>query len=251
MPWRKAWLETRWRFLIGFGLLVCSAATNVFTDREGQKLIPLVPTNIGGVLGERIRESADLAREYRGFVWSNWFRQNASQIATLFAILLGTAGVLSYSGGALFTLSLPVSRPRLLSFRAATGLAELFVLASIPVLVIPLLAPSIGESYPVGSALIHGVCLFVAVSVFFNLAFLLSTVFDDPWRPLLIALVIAFALSLVHQVFRPPLFDLFRVMSGERYFRSGRLPWEGLVASLFVSAALYYAAVLNFARRDF
>ena len=50
---------------------------------------------------------------------------------TLFAVLLGTGGLLSQAsgGGALFTLSLPVSRNRLLGVRAATGLAELLVLA--------------------------------------------------------------------------------------------------------------------------
>ena len=44
-------------------------------------------------------------------------------------MLLGTGGLLSQAigGGALFTLSLPVSRERLLGVRAATGLAELAV----------------------------------------------------------------------------------------------------------------------------
>ena len=30
MLWRKSWMETRWRFLIGLLLLVCSAAVIVF-----------------------------------------------------------------------------------------------------------------------------------------------------------------------------------------------------------------------------
>jgi hypothetical protein len=87
--------------------------------------------------------------------------------------------------------------------------------------------------------------------VFFSLAFALSTVFSDPWRPLLIALAIAFALALVDQLFHSPTFSVFRVMSGETYFRDGHLPWGGLLASAAVSAFLCYGAVLNFARRDF
>jgi hypothetical protein len=99
MLWRKAWLETRWRFLIGFGLLLCSAAATVFTFPQVQRLLPHLSTDIPGELGRRIRESVVLAREYRGFVWTQWYRQNATQMATLFAALLGTAGVLSQTRG--------------------------------------------------------------------------------------------------------------------------------------------------------
>jgi hypothetical protein len=251
MLWTKAWLETRWRFLIGFGLLLCSAAGTVLQYPMVVKLIPLVPTNVGGMIGERIREAAELARTYRGFIWSKWFRENASHTATFFAVLLGMASLLSPSRGALFTLSMPVTRRRLVGVRAAAGLAELFVLALIPSLLIPLLSPTVGESYSLGSTLIHSFCLFVACSVFFTLAFLLSTVFDDIWRPLLITLGVAFALAMVDQILDFPAHSLFGVMSGATYFRGGGVPWGGLLVSAAASALLYYGAVTNIARRDF
>ena len=249
MLWHKSWLETRWRFLIGLVLLFCSAAVMVFTYPHVLKLMPLVPANVGGELGEKIRESAELARTFRGFVWSNWFRENHRQLATLFAILLGTATLLWPSGGALYTLSLPVSRQRLLAVRAATGLGELFLLALLPTLLIPLLAPAIGQSYGIGAALVHGVCAFVVGAAFFNFAFLLSTIFSDPWRPILIAVAVAIAMGLVGRVV--PFLNLFGVMSAESYFRHGAVPWGGLLAAGAIAAALYYAAVANLVRRDF
>jgi len=251
MLWHKSWLETRWRFLIGLGLLFCSASVTVFTYPQVLKLMPLVPTNVGGELGEKIRASAELARTFRGFVWSGWFREDHSQLATLFAILLGTANFLWPSGGALFTLSLPVARQRLLAVRAATGLAELLLLALLPSLLIPLLAPAIGQSYGVGAALIHGVCLFIVAAIFYNLAFLLSTIFTDPWRPLLIAVAAATALALISRLIQSPVLNLFRVMSAESYFRHGAVPWAGLLAAGAIAAALYSAAVANLVRRDF
>jgi hypothetical protein len=111
MLWYKAWLETRWRFLIGLGLLVCSAGATVFAYPKVLELLKMVPTvELSGELGRRINEAAILARDYRGYVWSNWFRQNLMQMWTIFAVLLGTGGLLSQvsGGGALFTLSLPV-----------------------------------------------------------------------------------------------------------------------------------------------
>src|SRR5438552_15619420 len=122
------------------------------------QLLALVPTaDAGGEIGRRIREGAVLAREYRGYVWSQWFRQNLIQMWTIFAVLLGTGGLPSQGAGgaALFTLSLPVSRSRLLGIRTAAGLAELLVLAVVPSLLIPLLSPTVGEMYGVGNALIH------------------------------------------------------------------------------------------------
>lgn len=249
MLWYKSWLETRWRFLIGLALLLCSAGATAFTYPEVVKLLPLVPAHVSGELGRRIKESADLVREYRGYVWSEWFRQNLPQIWTLFAVLLGTGGLLTQpSNGTLFTLSMPVSRNRLFGTRTATALAELFALAVIPSLLIPLFSPSIGQTYSVASALIHSACLFIAGSVFFSLTSLLSTLLGDIWRPLLIALAIAIVIALSEQLLH---FGIFHVMSGESFFRQGELPWTGLFASVALSVAMQYGAAINLAHRDF
>jgi hypothetical protein len=251
MLWYKSWLETRSRFLIGFAVLFCSAGGIVLTYPRVQELLPLVPTGeVGGELGRRIREAVELSREYRGFVWAQGFRQNLSQMGTLFAVLLGTGGLLS-GGAALFTLSLPATRTQLLRVRAAAGLAQWLLLALVPALLIPMLSPLVGESYALGSALVHGLCLFVAGAVFFSLAVLLSTWFLDVWRPLLIALATAACLALLEQLTPLAGRGLFAVMSGETYFRAATLPWAGLAASAAASAALLYGAAVNLERRDF
>jgi hypothetical protein len=254
MLWYKSWLDTRWRFLIGLVLLIGSAASIVLAYPRVLELLPMVPTvDARGEIGRRIREAAELSRSYRGYIWSQWFRQQPTQLGTLFAVLLGTGGLLSQSaGGALFTLSLPVSRERLLTVRAAAGLAELFVIALVSSLVIPMLSPAVGQTFGIGSAIVHAVCWFVAGAVFFSVAILLSTVFSDVWRPLLIACTVAFALAMCDFVFRglAP-YSIYRVMSAESYFRTGAVPWLGLLASAAVSTAVLYGAAVNFARRDF
>jgi ABC-2 type transport system permease protein len=252
MLWYKSWLETRWRFLIGLALLMCSAGAIVLTYPRVQELLPLLPAvDAGGELGRRIREAVDLSREYRGFVWTQGFRQNLAQTGTVFAVLLGTGGLLS-GGAVLFTLSLPATRRQLLRARAAAGLIEWLLLALVPALLIPLMSPMIGESYPVAGALAHGVCLFVAGAVFFSLAVLLSTCFTDVWRPLLIALAAAASIAIIEQ-FTPngSGWGIYRVMSGEAYFRTGSMPWTGLLVSAAASAALLYSASVNLERRDF
>ena len=65
-------------------------------------------------------------------------------------------------------------------------------------------------------------------------------------------IAVAFALAMSEFVFRDLApYSLFRVMSAERYFRTGSLPWAGLAASAAISAGVLYGAARNFARRDF
>jgi ABC-type transport system involved in multi-copper enzyme maturation permease subunit len=255
MLWYKSWLETRSRFLIGFVLLMLSAVGVVIAYPRAVKFLTRVPMiDVGGELGRRIREGVELMHSYRGYVWSQWLRTNMTNMLTLFAVLLGTGGLLSQAsrGGALFTLSLPVSRNRVLGVRAATGLAELLVLALGPVLLLTVLSPAVGETYGVGDALVHGACLFIAGAVVFSLTFLLSSVFSDLWRPALIGSGAAAVVGMC-EPFVPTLsrYGLFGIMSGEIYFRDGRLPWLGLLASAAASAAMLYAATKSIARHDF
>jgi hypothetical protein len=114
------------------------------------------------------------------------------------------------------------------------------------------MAPTVGERYAVADALAHAVCMFAAGAVFFSLACLLSTSFDDPWRPLLIAVLAAAVLAMCETVLRDlQPYSVFAVMSGDVYFRTGHLPWIGIVASAAVSASLLFIATVNLARRDF
>jgi hypothetical protein len=255
MLWYKSWLETRWRFLIGVGLLTISACSTVLYYPEVMKLMPVAGSiDVGGEIGRRIQEGVELARSYRGYIWSQWFSQNVTQMGTLFAILLGSGSLISQGSGSatLFTLSLPASRNRLLGVKTATGLAEWFVIALISSLVIPLLSPAVGERYSVVSALVHAGCAFMAGAAFFSLAVLLSAMFGDLLRPLLIACAVAVLLALGEVVLGGlSRVGPFAVMSAESYFRGGGPPWAGLMLSAGASLGMLYVATLVLARKDF
>ena len=133
MLWYKAWLETRWRFLVGMGLLLLFAGLGV-AARPAMANMQVEMPNLGGRLGELVREALTLMDSYRGYVWSQWFGKNLLQFWTLFAVLIGAGGLATERAGgvALWTLSLPVTRLRLLSVRAAVGALELLALAVVP-----------------------------------------------------------------------------------------------------------------------
>ena len=256
MLWYKSWLETRWRFLIGLGVLILSVSGTVLAYPRVEKLLPLLPAlDASGEVGRRLKQIAELSRSYGGYIWAQWLRQNMAQMLSFFAVLLGSGGLVSQAArghGGLFTLSLPVSRERLIGVRAATGLAELLGLAVIPMLMLPLLSPAVGHRYAIGDVLVYATCAFVAATVFFSLATWLSTIFDDVTRPILVACAVAAGVLIVEPFLgERSRYGLLGTMSGEVYFRGGGLPWLGLLASAAVSAALLFAASRNLARQDF
>jgi ABC-type transport system involved in multi-copper enzyme maturation permease subunit len=254
MLWHKAWLETRWRFITALLILTVMAGAKVYEYVVTLRMMPLAESVLSGdnsPLGAAIREAIAVQREFRGFIWYNTFRDNLTLMGVLFAVLLGCGGLLSESkkGSVLFTLSLPITRKQLLGVRTATGLAQCFAIAMIPPLIIPVLAPAIGQQFSVIDSLAHGLCLFFVGALFFSLASFLSTMFADIWRPLLIAFVIACG-ALMVQVIVPD-FGLFRVMSGETYFKTGALPWTGFLTTAVLASALLYSAAETLERRDF
>jgi ABC-2 type transport system permease protein len=254
MLWHKAWLETRWRFIAALLILTVMSGAKVYEYVVTLRMMPLAESVLSGdssPLGAALRDAVEVQREFRGFVWYNTFRDNLTTMGVLFAVLLGCGGLLAESkkGSALFTLSLPVTRKQLMGARIGTGLAQCFAIAMIPPLVIPLLAPAIGQSFSVIDALAHGLCLFFVGALFYSLASFLSTLFGDTWRPLLIAVGIACVAAIAQ--FAVPEMGLFKVMSGESYFRNGSLPWMGFVTTAVLASALLYSAAETLERRDF
>lgn len=255
MLWYKTWLETRSRFLAGLVVLMFSAGSTVWIYPQVSQLLPALPNvELNGPIGRQVREGLELSRTYEGYVWVEWFVSNLPQLWALFAIMLGAGGLRSQAsrGGALFTLSLPVSRERLLDIRAGAVLAELLILAIVPSMVVVLLSPAVGQSYRPADALVYSLCGFVGGSVLFSLTFLLSTVFSDLWRPPLIVIGAAMCVSFAEQAIQGlSRYSLFGVMSAESYFRDGAVPWLGLLITASASAAMLYLARLNMARHDF
>ena len=257
MLWHKAWRETRGRFITALLILTVMAGSNVYEYHATQNLLPRLnvtsetPVAEATGIAAMLREAIEVQKDFRGYVWYQAFRQNLTQMGVFFAILLGCGGLLheSSKGSALFTLSLPVTRKQLLGARTGTGLAQLLAISLVPPIAISILAPTVGQRFSIVDALAHGVCIFFVAAVFYSLAAFLSTLFTDIWRPLLIAIGIACAIAFAS--FVAPQLNIFSVMSGETYFKTGALPWAGFVTSAVIATALLYSAAETLERTDF
>jgi hypothetical protein len=255
MLWYKTWLEMRTRLSIGLVLLLLSAIGSMLLYPEVKEVAPLARSGpLAGDFAREVQENLALASTYRGYLWSQLIGQKQTLLLVLFAALLGTGSVIAQStgDGRLFTLSLPVLRTRLLLVRAGTGLLGLLSLAFVPMLALAMLSPAIGETYSLMDASAHALCLFVGAAALFSLTLLFATLLDDVWRPLLLTLLAVVVLRLLTSVlFDAGRFDVPAIMTGERWFRDERLPWEGLLASLAASAAFLATAAARLKRADF
>jgi len=254
MVWRKAWRDTRWRFAILLAVLAAIACFNVFEWLAVQTIAPKLDASgagQGGRVASALAEALAAEQTFRGYIWYEWFSQNFKTCIVLFAALLGSGSALSTSGrGLLFSLTLPVSRGRWLAARAAIGIAEVLALVLVPSLEIALLAPAVGEHYPLADALVHGALIFVLGGVFFALAMLVSSFVDDFGRSIVLTAVAGVVLAIAEAAL-PVGHGLFTGLSGGAYFRDGVLPWLELIGGAVLTLALFYAAAARLARRDF
>jgi hypothetical protein len=201
--------------------------------------------------------------DYAYFIWHFVFRSLLQQLWVLLAVLIGFGGLSreSAQGAASFTLSLPVSRRRLVSVRAIVGLAEVTVLGLIPAIVIPILSLFIEKPYPAFQGITHSLLMVTGGIVFFSFSIFLSTVIESEHTPTIIGIA---AVILFYFILGPynddgivkplwlKLIDVSSVMAGEPYLTSlTAYPWLGLGASLTVALGLYYLSMRITEERDY
>jgi hypothetical protein len=251
MLWQKAWIDTRWRFLAALAVMLVSAFANIRLYALAADQMRTMAAMIAArpELGQGLIAPGDVAMRYHDFLWSFWFTLGVQW--TICAALIGSGGVVSQQagGGVLFTLSLPVTRGRLLFSRTAVGLIELTALAVIPSLAIPLASPLIHQSFPLDKALLMACSTFVGGLGVFGFAVWLSTAFADRrvWLVAIVAPLIVGNLVTEDSAARTP----FRLIDTWTQLDRGQAPWLLWLASVLAFAAFLFAATRSLARRDF
>ncbi len=188
MLWYKMWRESWIRFAISAVALLWMCAVVV-------------------LLQQRVRAHAAKPLSYANYIWHAVYKANVLDLYILLVIVLGLGGMLQerVQGTAGFTLSLPVSRWRLIAFRAAMGMAQVAVMALLPALLIPLLSPFVGETYPFARALQFSVLWAGCGMVIFALTFFFSAVFSGAYSPAIASVAGVLLFSVLAKL---PLFEL-------------------------------------------
>jgi ABC-type transport system involved in multi-copper enzyme maturation permease subunit len=174
----KAWRESRARFLLSTATLgwFCALFIIVRPMMHEAATKPFVP-----------------------FVEDSIYTGSIRNFFCVFVLVLGLGGLLQETsrGSAAFTLSLPVTRARLIAVRAAVGVAEVVALALVPTVAVLGLAPFQGEAYGVFDAMQCSTQWAVTGTVIFAVAFLFSTWLSGTYAALTASIIVVGAYALL------------------------------------------------------
>jgi ABC-2 type transport system permease protein len=241
----RAWIETRWRFLICLIVMLIPSALlfhefGLVSVVDGKPLMTSDPNWAYGLLF--------VTHIPLVVIW------------TCAAVFLGLGGILRERavGTSTLTLTLPVSRAHVMATRVVVGVAETIVLALAPWVLNLFISLFRHRSFSAAQA---GWCVLLLVGgglVYFAGAILISSLVEGEYTAVALIFGLVFcAVYLTEHVDWLRALDLYPVMSGTRYidrktslFR-GPMPWRGILASLSAAALMLLAAVGITRRRDF
>jgi hypothetical protein len=227
MLWYKGWLETRFR------LLICLCAVTGFVIT----LHSLASRPPGDAKATAAAVAALMGVPKISVLWICCILAGAG-IATQPSIQASKG----LHGSAQFTLSLPVSRLRLLATRALIGWLESATAIAIFCYGIWLLIPAVRSAGTGVEMIEFSATLIASASVLYFVSVLLATFLDDQWRiwgTMLVPLV--FWQFSIHA--RLPAFaDILRSIGNGSPLIAHTMPWAAIAFSLALAAAFFVAA---------
>jgi ABC-type transport system involved in multi-copper enzyme maturation permease subunit len=242
---RKSWLESRRRFLSAAIVLAILGVSTVLR----------APATISG--WESIHRGEQMS--YPLYIWLSLSHGFLQFLWVVAAVILGLGGLLREEalGSSGFTLSLPVSRRSHVLTRAGVGAAEAAVLGFIPGLIVVVLSPMIGRSYPLSQALMFAALLVLAGMVFYALGFFLSHLLRGEYAAPAVGMAAIAVFYVLTKLPRLDFLNVFDAMDGKKvlvgrtFYLGSEFPIAVILASLTVALGMVALALIRMKSRDF
>ncbi len=222
MLWYKGWLETRLRLLFVLGFVVVFLYMPHMHPRGTTRM---------AVLG---------------------FQSAVPTLALMFCALLAGAGIATQApfqatkgmhGSMLFTLSLPVSRLRLLAVRATVGWLELTGVLSLICSGLWIASPLLKTMVVPREMFEYAATLIVCSTAVYCLSVLLATFLEDQWRIWGTMIASAGVWWLSREVRLPASTDIFQAMSMGSPLMTHTMPWAAMAFAFCLATGFFLAAL--------
>lgn len=245
MLMRKAWLESRSRFITAAVVLAILGVSTVLR----------APATIAGWEAHHRGETMS----YALYVWLSLSHGFLQFLWVVAAVILGLGGLRREhaTGSSGFSLALPVRRRAHVVSRALTGAGEAVALGFIPGLIVVALSPLTGFHYPLSQALLFGALLVLGGLVFYAVGFFLSEVVPGEYAAPGIAMALIAAFYVLTKLPRLDFLNVFdamdgkRVLVGQTFYLGNAYPIPTIGWSLFAAVVLVVVSVIEVNRRDF
>ena len=234
MLWLKGWMETRLRLSFMLGLTTVSF---LFIHSKTASVPPHPQAVMAAILSTSI-----------------------PAVIVMFCAFLGGAGIVTQPslqatkglhGSTLYTLSMPVSRLRLLAVRATIGWLEVATL--IGALCCEFwfgMRPLLGDVTPLEMVEQAGT-LIACTSILYFVSVVLATLLDDQWRTwgtMLAAVAMYYPLT---RYAAPSAVNVYWAMTKGSPLLAHSIPWSAMGFSIALSAVLFLVAVAIARRREY
>jgi ABC-type transport system involved in multi-copper enzyme maturation permease subunit len=242
---RKAWLESRGRFMAAVVVMAILGVSTVLR----------APATIAGWEAHHRGETMS----YALYIWLSLSHGFLQFLWVVAAVILGLGGLKreQANGSSGFTLALPVSRRAHVLARAGTGAAQAAALAFIPGVIVVALSPLVGRAYPLDQALLFATVLVLGGLVFYCLGFLLSELLPGEYAAPGVGMAIVAAVYVLTKLPGLGFLNVFdamdgkKVLIGQTFYLGRTLPVATLAASLFVGLGLIAVTMKAVRSRDF
>jgi hypothetical protein len=149
----------------------------------------------------------------------------------------------------IFTLSLPVSRLRLLTVRAALGLLETGAIIAIMISGAWALFPGVRGSSTPADLLRFALTAFVLAAGFYSVSMLLATFLESLWQ--IYGSMILIVLLWRLEDYLPPSVNIFRVIGADSPLVTHALPWPEMAVSCGLAVVLFLVAARIVQTREY
>jgi len=233
--WYKAWLETRSRFLTCLATLSIFCA--IFVGHAQTLLRPEWTADYNRLLF--------VAQQYIVIIW------------VLTVVLLGMGGIVreKSTGTSSLTLSLPVSRARLLMSRVGLGILQAIVLGIVPWTTIFLISSNARMPISISQVGFYLLLLIGGGLAYFAMAILISSLVEGEYTAPAVAFGLVLVTAIVFDAWLRP-YSLWRLISGDnsidrQTYLLSHFPWRGTLASISAAALMLLASMRIIQRREF
>ena len=237
--WLKGWLETRFRLLFVLGVYVaCLLGFRIFRSAPPHTFAAMNAA-------DQLKAATEDGLASYAVLWAAIMFAGAG-IATQTALQM-TKGL---PGSTLYTLSLPVSRLRLLATWASLSWLVLAGFTSVLCCGLWMTLPMLRATVAPDGIVRYAVALIVCSSGLYGISVLLATFLDDIWR--FWGSAVAFGcLWWLQDHAMPASANIIRAMSGGSPLVSQTVPWTAMAVSLGLAAILFLMALKIVQRREY
>jgi hypothetical protein len=233
MLWLKAWLEVRWRFVFLVGSILVVWLAPLWINATGVQ---------PGVAASRQWMGLQLGSVLLYIFTAIYLAGSGINSQTMYAATTG------FHGSMFFTLSLPVSRRRLLFVRTGLGALLTCILVVIMAGYILFLRP---EATSAMQALVYMTRVIVCTMAVYALSVLLACVLDEMWQFMVACFFWIFVFMLQSKIEVVSRVSSLRGMSLNCYPITAPMPWTPVVASLVLTGVLLWISVLVVQRKEY